>query len=230
MPTDPQSPDDVGALIRATAAEVSAPASLRAQVESMRDSRGPRRKPWVLWPPRLGLAMAGGVAAALAVVLVLALGGSTGGAPTVADAATAALRPALGAAPVPVASQPATLSAAIDGISFPAWDRRFGLRATGARTDRLHGRRAITVTYTGPGGGRVGYTIVSTPPLGVPGSARRITQDETAFAVLRTKGASVVTWRRAGHTCVLASRDLGPQRLIELAAWTGNGQLGGYNG
>jgi hypothetical protein len=120
------------------------------------------------------------------------------------------------------------LDASIDGIAFPLWDDRFSLQATGARDDKLAGRRALTVGYAGAGGERVGYTIVDTPPLDVPGAASRTTRGGTEFAVWRKAGANVVTWRRAGHTCVLASRNMSAERLLELAAWTGGGAVGGY--
>src|SRR3954447_2987024 len=205
--------DEVGALIRATAARVEAPASLRANVDELIAPRRHRRGHL-----RFGLAVAGSAAAALAVVLVLVLGGSSATGPSLADAATAALQPAAGPAPPADASRRALLDASIDGIAFPLWHDQFGLRATGARDDKLSGRRAVTVGYSGPGGARVGYTIVASPPLDVPGSARRVTREGTGFAVWRSSGATVVTWRRAGHTCVLASRTLPASRLLELAA------------
>src|SRR3954453_3672823 len=184
--------DEVGAVIRATAARVEAPASLRASVEGLRDTRRrPRRV-------RAGFAFAGAAAAALAVVLVLALGGSSPGGPSLADAAVAALQPTSGPAPAADPARPAVLETSIDGIAFPLWDHPFALRATGARDDKLAGRRALTVGYAGPGGARVGYTIVGTPPLDVPDSAHRLTRDGTEFAVWRRAGATVVTWRRAG--------------------------------
>jgi hypothetical protein len=109
------------------------------------------------------------------------------------------------------------------------WDQPFGLRATGVRRDSLDGRRALTVHYAGAGDARVGYTIVDTPPLDVPGSARRVTRGSLGLAVWRRDGANVVTWRRAGHTCVLASRSMPASRLLDLAAWTGGGAVSGYN-
>jgi hypothetical protein len=100
----------------------------------------------------------------------------------------------------------------------------------GTRGASLHGRRTMTVAYAGAGGARVGYTILSTPPIAVPGSAQRVVRGGTRLAVWRSRGATVVTWRRAGHTCVLASRSLEASRLLELAAWTGGGAVAGYHG
>jgi hypothetical protein len=221
-PTD-DTHEEVGALIRATVARVEAPASLRAGVEGLAAKRRrPARR------MAAGLAFAGTAAAALAVALVLALGGSSPGGPSLADAAVAALQPTAGPAPSADPARPAELDASIDGIAFPLWNHRFALRATGARDDKLDGRRALTVGYAGAGGRRVGYTILAAPPLAVPGSARRLTRDGTEFAVWRRAGATVVTWRRAGHTCVLASRTMSARQMLDLAAWTGGGAVGGY--
>src|SRR3954471_8414509 len=217
--------DEVGALIRATAARVEAPLSLRAEVERLRTPR--RHRPG---PLPAGLAFAAAGVAALAVVIVLALGGSSTGGPSLADAAPAALQPASGPAPPADPSRPAVLKATIDGIAFPLWDVQFGLRATGAGRDSVDARRAVTVGDAGRGGARVGYTILAAPALDVPGSARHVQRGETSLAVWRSAGATVVTWRRAGHTCVLASRSMSAERLLDLAAWTGGGAVGGYHG
>ena len=224
---DDRTSEDIGAAIRATTAQVSAPASLRAEVEALRAERRRPRRRLGLRVPALGLA-ASGAAAALAVAVVLTLGGSSTSGPSLADAATAALRPATGPAPASEPASPALLEAEIDEIHFPQWSSRFGLRASGMRSERLGGRPSVTVQYAGAGGARVGYTIVGTPPLHVPGDARRTTRASTDFAVLHQGGATVVTWRRAGHTCVLASRSVGADRLLALAGWTGHGKISGY--
>jgi hypothetical protein len=85
----------------------------------------------------------------------------------------------------------------------------------------------MTVEYRGRRQ-RVGYTIVAGPALAVPGEAQRVRRGSLGLAVVRRDGATVVTWRRAGHTCVLASRDAPARRLLDLAAWTGDGRVGGY--
>src|SRR3954465_3989677 len=92
-PTD-DTHEEVGALIRATVARVEAPASLRAGVEGLATKRRrPARR------MAAGLAFAGTAAAALAVVLVLALGGSSTGAPTLAGAHLAPPPPTRGPEP-----------------------------------------------------------------------------------------------------------------------------------
>jgi hypothetical protein len=38
--------------------------------------------------------------------------------------------------------------------------------------------------------------------------------------VLAVDGAVVVTWRREGHTCILAARGVDPASLIKLASYS----------
>ena len=88
--------DDIGAAIRAAAATVSAPATLRERVVADQDRGRVRRR------RRFGLfASAGAVAAALIVALVLTLPG--GGAAPVDQAAELALSEPAGAPPAPMA-------------------------------------------------------------------------------------------------------------------------------
>jgi len=228
MTKDPQHNEELGAAIRAAMADVRAPDALRARVEAERAARrAPRRGPAL----RLGLAGAAGVVAlAAAIVLVIGLlGGGTGrlAGPTIAQAADAALRPASGPAPAEDVRHPVLVRAGIAGLRFPYWDDTFGLRAVSSHRHRVGRREAMTVEYRAPGE-RVGYTIVDGRPLSVPDGARRVRRGALPLAVLRHGGAAVVTWRRDGHTCVLASRQASAERLVRLAAWTGGGKLAGY--
>ena len=197
----------IGEAIRAATARVQAPDSLRERLATASLPTRRRR--------RLVPALAGAGAVGVATVVLAIAGGGTSG-PGLDDAVAAALHPAAG--PPPAAHGSGELATRLDTIRFPRWERAFGLRAAGRRAEELEGRRAMTVTYGGPRGG-VGYTIVASPPLGVPEGARRVGD----FAVLERDGASVVTWRRDGHTCVLASRSLGAERLLQLAASTAAG-------
>src|SRR3954451_24734964 len=104
--------DEVGALIRATAARVEAPLSLRAEVERLRTPR--RHRPGDL---RAGLAFAAAGVAALAVVMVLPLVAASPAAPPLAAAPTPAVHPASVPAPPADPSRPAVLKATIDGIA-----------------------------------------------------------------------------------------------------------------
>jgi hypothetical protein len=227
MRHDQQHSDDLGAAIRAAVADVRAPAALRARVEA---EHAARRRPGRRRFPALGPAGAA-VSFACASVLILALGliggdQRTEGA-TLSHAAAVALRSTAGPAPAEDESNHVLIDAGIDGLRFPYWDDKFGLQATAVRVDPVSERGAMTIEYRGTGQ-RIGYTIVAGPPLKLPRDARMIRRGSLSLAVVRQNGAVVVTWRRAGHTCVLASRDAGAARLVKLAAWTGGGQIAGY--
>jgi hypothetical protein len=216
--------EDLGALIRSKVTEVHAPDSLRASVAAL---AAPRRRR----APLRGFAMGFvAVGAACALLLVLVFGGSSTGGPSVADAATAALQPLSGPPPTVDPTRDELLTTHIDRLNFPRWDEAFQLRATGARHESLSGRRAVTVSYANRAGDTVGYTILATPPLDWPGGSRRVVHEGTPLWISRQDGATVVAWRRAGHTCVLASRTMPASQLQDLAAWTGGGAVGGYNG
>jgi hypothetical protein len=200
--------DPIGAAIAATAATIAAPASLRENVQRDRE-RGRRRR-------RRGRLLAGGLAGlatVLVVALVLVLPGSD---PSVADAARLALA-APDAAPPAAGADPGTLDVSVSGIAFPTWR---GWRVVGQRAGSVDGRAARSVVYEAPSGQRVGYAIVSGEALDVPdGTRHRIGGQE--LVSLRSDGATVVTWRVAGHTCVLATDDDVPvDGLVRFAATT----------
>ena len=70
-----------------------------------------------------------------------------------------------------------------------------------------------SVVYANDAGRRVGYAIASGDALPVSGG-----RTVGRFRVLRVGGADVVTWKRDGRTCILASRDIGPDVMLRLAA------------
>jgi hypothetical protein len=110
--------------------------------------------------------------------------------------------------------------AQVAGITFPnysyAWPKWM---TTGVRRDHLSGRDATTVAYRGPRGD-VGYTIVDGKPLEAPSGARHVRTGGVDLWILRRDGATVVTWQRDGHTCVLAGRGAGVERqLVKFATW-----------
>jgi hypothetical protein len=219
-PTDPHPDHDteaIGRAIQAAARTVQAPAALRAGLAGQR-ARDGRRGAW-----RLGgrPALAAGLAA-LAAAVVLAVGGLPGGGgagPSLDAAAALALaRPT--AAPPPVdAGNAALLHAQVGGVPFPnyAWSWE-AWRTAGARQDRVGGRDATTVVYRGPAGD-VGYTIVGGRPLEVPAGARHLTVAGVDLSVVRHGGATIMTWRRGGHTCVLAARNASVEQLARFATY-----------
>ena len=202
----------VDALHRTRATE-RAPAALRARIDASRPSGAARA--------RRRFAFAGGAVAALAAIvlgLVLALPSGTPGAPSVSDAAALAARGPVQMAPVPDPSMPAArLQQSVGAVYFPNWASRFGWKAVGARTDKLDGRKAVTVYYRWKGD-TIAYTIVHAPPLAQP-SAKATNWDGTEFRALQLNGRQIVTWRRAGDTCLLSGTGITAAELQRLAAW-----------
>jgi hypothetical protein len=192
-----------------------APGRLRARIEAERRDRAPRA-----WP-RLGIGWGTAAAAAVAVAalaVVLLLPAGTPGGPSVSQAASLALRGAAMSAPEPLGALPgATLNRDVQDIYFPNWSGRFGWSATGQRVDRLGGRKAVTVYYARYGQ-RIAYTIVTSPALKLPSAtAYRLGGTELRSFTLGER--QVVTWRRAGHTCVLSGVGVSPAELSRLAAY-----------
>jgi len=217
---------------RATAAlvggiDVRAPASLHYAVRELSDGAPrPRRA----WSGRPLLAGAVGSLAAMIVALVLLLGSDGGAsAPTVLQASALAQRPATQSAPGESTSAPGRLAISAAGIPYPYWGARFGWHAVGARTDTIGGRTVTTVFYSSsslgavrriaPTAERIGYAIVGGPALAVPTAGHTATWHGVPFQVLRSGEATVVTWRRAGHTCILIGSGVSAHTLLTLANW-----------
>jgi len=150
-----------------------APLELRARVAELRCCR---RRLWLRrWLP-VGLAAT--AAATTALFFLLAAGG-----PVVDDVMAVSLRPATAVA---------AHGEQLDGLRFPA---PAGWHASGTRSDSIEGRSVRTVFYE-RGRSRVGYTIVSGPPL--DGDSRRW---------LGGEGRAGFVWVRGGHTCVVSGAD-----------------------
>jgi hypothetical protein len=192
-----------------TADEDRAPEHLRAWLAGQEDRAGartqrrraglrPRRGPSGRAPNvrlpfgRRGVAAAG-LAAVAALALLFAFTGPDG--PGTAQLAEAAARPA--SAPAPARAGNLRLAVASDGIPFPDWAPRMGWRATGMRSDKIDGRRSVTVTYT-RGDRTVAYAILARPALDLPNGA-----GDGAFHGLRHGGHVALAWHRDGRTCLL---------------------------
>jgi hypothetical protein len=212
----------VAATIRSASAEVKAPAELRDRVDDLRG--GPaapvKARPWWTRFPAVATAT---VAVAAAVLAIVVLPG--GGDPSVTDAAALAEQPAAGPAPAAEPDQPALLATSFEGLSYPDWEKEFGWRAVGERTDELDGRDAHTVFYENGDGARIGYTIVAGDALDEPSGADRSVVDGVELAGFKADGANGVTWLRDGHTCVLAGEGVERSTLLKLAAWKGDGAV-----
>lgn len=198
-------------LLHQAAAE-RAPARLRLSIERqrVRQARGSR--------VRSGYVAVAGAIAAAAVAVVLALPGGAPGSPSVSQAAQLALRGVSAPAPAADPSDPrARLAGRLENVYFPNWATTLGWRAVGLRRDHLEGRPTTTVYYQRRDG-LVAYTIVGAPALSPPPAAvTRLNGYE--LRVFSLAGRTVVTWRRAGHTCVLSAAHVPVGVLEQLAGW-----------
>ncbi len=200
-----------GAQVRAVAEGVGAPHALRAAVAAQRLRRPPTRR---RVDPRALAATAAALIAALALAAGLLVGRpSPAAAPTVTGAAALALHAPDDPAPMPAGD--GRLRASVGGVTFPDYGQG-GWRPVGSRTGRIGGRAAIAVTYS-HGRGALGYAIVDGPPLPWPVEAERVVYEGVPVALVRRGDAVVVTWRRGGHTCVVAARGLPVERLLDVA-------------
>jgi hypothetical protein len=202
----------VDALHQARATE-RAPARLRERIDGARPSRATRT--------RRRFAYGGATAAVLAAIvlaLVLVLPSGTPGGPSVSAAAALAGRGPTQGAPVPDPSSPGGRQyEGLGDVYFPNWASHFGWVAVGARTDTLGGRSAVTVYYRWKKA-TIAYTIVESPPLAVP-PATTTTRNGTELHTFKVNGRPVVTWRRAGDTCVLSGTGVSAADMQRLAAW-----------
>jgi hypothetical protein len=155
------------------------------------------RSPW--------LAPAGALGALAAVVLaVVVVVGSNGTAPSIDAAANLAFVPAT--TPAPRVSNAHYLAVDYHGVTFPNYATLHAV-ATGRLTNRIGGRKALTVYYRLSNGARLSYTVFSGKPVPRPAAARAVRYEGVPLHVYRLKnGLSVVTLVRFGRTCVLAAR------------------------
>lgn len=210
----------IGELITATTGAVRAPGSLRARVAQERMRAGAMR-PDRRRRGRVAALASTGVALAAAVALAIVGVSGSGTQPSVDDAVAFALARPTAPPPAHDPGNHDVVQAQEGGVRFPNYanDGWEALRTVGARSDRVHGRHATTVVYDGPGG-NVGYTIVGGDPLPIPDGSRTIRSGGVTLWALQRNGATVVTWRRGGHTCVLASRSAPAEQLVRMATWT----------
>jgi anti-sigma factor RsiW len=201
--------------LHAARASDRAPAALRERIESDRErARSKRRgaalgrgRRWLAPWPAAGLS--GAVAAVVAAVVVFA-GGS--GSLTVAAAARVAERGPAHAAPAADPGNAEFLAAHVGTVRFPASLGSYDV--AGERTDRLDGRRIVTVYY-GDRGVSVSYTVLAQPAL--PQKFNHVAEPGSVwYFVGRLHGRAAIVWRNDGHTCIISSSRLSSQALLQL--------------
>ena len=116
------------------------------------------------------------------------------------------------------------LRASVSGVPFPNWEYSLRWPAVGQRTDRLHGQRVTTIYYT-RGRLRVAYSIIGGKYVGPPVATTPVIRGAEVFRYFRAGGNTIVTWRRADHTCVLTARGVPVNIMVRLAAWSGSGDV-----
>ncbi|MGA9858355.1 MAG: hypothetical protein WBQ18_10880 [Solirubrobacteraceae bacterium] len=199
--------------------QTPAPAALLARVQAQ-TAGGRRRRDRGTTQPRRRIALTPGLVAAVLFVVVIAaelIVANQGPTPAnIGQAARLALAASTQGPPAADPSQPGRLTIANAGLPFPDWTTDLGWRASGARVDTLGARRVVTVFYTGRDGTRVGYGIVSGAPLrSVRGTV--VNRYGVPFTLDQIGSVRLVTWRRNGHTCVIAGRSVAYPVLLALA-------------
>ena len=204
--------------------DVRAPESLHSQVQALvadasrrkgRRGTGHRRA-----PAFASYAIAGALAAAVAasaIAIGLSGGGNSNG-PFIREASALTLGRSTAAAPRKTPGT-AHLAAAVDGVAFPYWEDRFGWRSTGTRRDHVNGRAVTTVFYADHRGRQIGYAIVAGTPAPTQDRGAIAWRNGTRFRVLQLDGATVVSWLRYGHLCVVAGRGVSAATRLALASW-----------
>lgn len=188
-------------------------AALAAEIEAQAGRRAARR---VMIASRW-IAASAAVVLLAAVVLASRLIGAAGQ-PTILQVARLVSANATGAPPSVDRARPGMLRERFAGVTFWDYSRSFGARPAGQRTDRRGGRTERTVYYVLSRGTRMSYTVVSGPPLGLPGAATRTVRVAGVSLRAYQKGRlRYVTLVRAGRTCVVAG-EVSTRTLLALAA------------
>jgi hypothetical protein len=197
------------------AVDVRAPASVHDRTEELlRAGRRGRERP----SRSVGLAAATAALALGVAAIALSISGGDSAGLSVQQAAALTLRGATMRAPVESKAHRAQLTATVGGVWFPYWKERFGWRTSGARSDRVGGRVVTTVFYANAQGQRIGYAIASgRAPRAHGGTVT--SRWGVQYRVLARDGATVVTWQRDGHLCVLGGRGVSAHTLLRLASW-----------
>lgn len=186
----------------AAVSDVRAPEGLRAWLEEQATPQqgapagSSRRMRWV------GRLAAVGVAAAVALAVVLSLGSSPADdlAQATADARPAAFGPNK------------VVHVYVDELAFPAGDP-WPWNPTGSAMIEVDGQGGAVVAYE-KDGAKLDYAIVARPALDLPGGEGR-------YRSFTYEGRPAVMWHREGRTCLLLGDErTGTDELVRLAKAT----------
>jgi hypothetical protein len=156
---------------------------------------------------------------AIAVIVAWPFAGSS--MPTAARVSRVWTLPGTGTPVTAAASDPSQLDASYHGIAFPNYHDSEGWHPVGLRRDRIGTLETMTVVYA-TGNRRATYTVVPATHLAVPARASRQRIGGLRLRVFRTGDRYIVTFEKAGNTCVLtAAAPRERQWLIRLATWHG---------
>jgi hypothetical protein len=168
----------------------------------LHESIGAGRAPARRFRPRVALAAGIGVAAGLALLIVLVVPDSDPTRPTLAQAASIAARP-------PTSAQPAVAAWGLEYPDLAGW------RAVGSRSDAIGGQTARTVFYR-KGGRRIAYTILSGARVRIARGTHTWKRKGKPWYAFTEQGRAVVAWDRKGHMCVVSANGLHGRGLVEL--------------
>ncbi|HEX5853325.1 MAG TPA: hypothetical protein VFY36_09540 [Solirubrobacteraceae bacterium] len=202
---DERAPEELHRHVQALVAE-------RVRGSRVRGGTGSRTR----WSGRAEL-MAAGVAAAVAVI-VLVLSGGDSSTLSVREISAATLRASTTPAPGESLRKLGALTESVDGVSFPYW-KGVGWRASGARSDTIDGRTVRTVFYTGAHGERIGYAILAGTPAPAASGGVVVSRHGHPYRLLSEDGVRSVVWLRKGRLCVVAGRGVSSRMLLALASW-----------
>jgi hypothetical protein len=212
---DPQVESELSERLRAI--DVRAPQELHERIGALVAEQAGTTRRLADWRLQLGGAVA--LAAIAAGLLISVLGGGASSKLTMRETIALTQRPATASAPSEDPHNGTELAVAVDGVPFPYWDERFGWRSTGTRSDSIDGRQVTTVFYVSRQGQRIGYAIVAgTPAPTVKGGVIEW-RGGAAYRLQHEWGNEVVSWKRAGHLCVIAGHGVSPGALLALASW-----------
>ncbi len=169
----------------------------------------------------LALVASAAVAVLAALLVAIRPGAERGPLPSAAEVSAVWTLPSSGTPVAAAAGHPTELDVSYHAIVFPNYHDQEGWHPVGVRRDRINGIPTVTVFYA-TGHRRAAYTVIPTARVAVPAGAIRLSVGRLSLREFRSSDRWIVTFERAGNTCVLtAAAPRERQWLIKLAVWHG---------